>query len=233
MAYRPNSQKFVIDVSTSRYIRKHNSSKFDLESEGQGQRVEERDLRHSAGNVRIHIGEFSEFYQLDNIRLCKRIYTQTARDKGDDYIYASIEWSNGCRYMGIFVTSGATFKCKFDAAKAKFYRSFNAIMGRAGSSASLEILLSLMRSKCVPALLYGIEACPVNTKETRSLEYPITCAFFKILKTSSSDLVNECRLAFGFRQFSNVIADRKKFFNLKYISSNNTVCKAFCAWTLN
>ena len=38
---------------------------------------------------------------------------------------ASIEWSNGCRYLGIFVTSGATFKCKFDAAKAQFYRSIN------------------------------------------------------------------------------------------------------------
>ena len=33
---------------------------------------------------------------------------------------ASIEWSNGCRYFGIFVTSGATLKCKFDAAKAKY-----------------------------------------------------------------------------------------------------------------
>ena len=151
-------------------------------------------------------------------------------NNGDD---VRIEWSNGCRYLGIFVTSGATFKCKFDAAKAKFYRSFNAIMCRAGSCASLEVLFTLMRSKCVPALLYGIEACPVNTKETRSLEYPITCAFFKIPNSSSSDLVNEYRLAFGFRQFSHVIADKKKCFNLKYISSNNTVCKAVSAWTLN
>ena len=63
---------------------------------------------------------------------------------------ASIEWSNGCRYLEIFVTSGVSFKCKFDAAKAKFYRSFNAIMGRASSCASLKVLFSLMRSKCVP-----------------------------------------------------------------------------------
>ena len=107
-----------------------------------------------------------------------------------------------------FVTSGSTLKC--NVAKTKFYRSFNAIMGRAGSCVSLEILFSLMRSKCVPALLYGIEACPVSTRETRSLEYPITCAFFKILKATSFDLVNECRLAFSFRQFSDVIADKQK-----------------------
>ena len=31
----------------------------------------------------------------------------------------SIEWANGCRYLGIFVTSGATLKFKFDATKEK------------------------------------------------------------------------------------------------------------------
>ena len=118
-----------------------------------------------------------------------------------------------CRYLGIFVTSGATFKYKFDAAKAKFYRCYH---GQSGSCASLKVLFSLVCSKCVPAIFFGIEACPVNTRETRLLEYPITCAVFKILKTSSSDLVNDCHLAFGFRQFSDVIADKKNCFNTKY-----------------
>ena len=75
------------------------------------------------------------------------------------------------------------------------------------------------------------EACPVNTRETRSLEYPITCAFFKCHKTSSTDLVNVCRLAFDFEQFSDVIADKKNCFNTKCVSSNNTVCEAVSAWT--
>ena len=35
------------------------------------------------------------------------------------------------------------------------------------------------------------------------------------------------------RQFSDVIADKKSFFNTKYVSSNNIVCKAVSAWTLN
>ena len=46
---------------------------------------------------------------------------------------ASIKWSRGCRYLEIFIISGATFKCEFDAVKPKFYRSFNTIMERAGS----------------------------------------------------------------------------------------------------
>ena len=171
--------------------------------------------------------------------------------------------------MGIFVTSCATFKCKFDAAKVKLYRSFNAIVSRAGSCASLEEVLQCYhrqsghfhvsrgsvfimfqhfymvsklvlstrgrqdRSKCVSTLLYGIEACPVNTRETRSLEYLITFVFFQILKTSTSNLVNDYRFTFGFRQFSDIITDKKNCFNTKYVSSNNIVCKAVSAWTLN
>ena len=95
---------------------------------------------------------------------------------------------------------------------------------------SFEVLFSLVRSKCVPAIIYGIEACPVNTRETRTLEYPVTCAFFKLRKPSSSDLVNDRRLAFGFGRSSDVIADKKQFFNTKYV---NTVCKVVSAWNLN
>ena len=35
--------------------------KFDLENEGQDQREEKLDLRYSTGNVRFHMGDFSEF----------------------------------------------------------------------------------------------------------------------------------------------------------------------------
>ena len=73
--------------------------------------------------------------------------------------------------------------------------------------------------------LYCIHDSPVNMIETRSLDYPIACALFKILKTSSSDLVNDCRLAFGLRQFSDVIDDNKTILITKYVSTNNTVCE--------
>ena len=43
----------------SRYSQnKEKYQKFDLENENQGQAAEERDLRHSSGNARIHVGDF-------------------------------------------------------------------------------------------------------------------------------------------------------------------------------
>ena len=42
---------------------------------------------------------------------------------------ASIDWCNGCRNFGIFVTSEATFKCKFDGAKAKLSSAYRTDCG--------------------------------------------------------------------------------------------------------
>ena len=52
---------------------------FDLENEGQG--IEERDLRHSTGNVRIHVGDFLEFHLPGYIRLLKLGHTHTLPPK--------------------------------------------------------------------------------------------------------------------------------------------------------
>ena len=44
----------------------------DLETEGQGQGVQERDLSHSPGNVQLHIGDFFQNFSYLTTRLRKR-----------------------------------------------------------------------------------------------------------------------------------------------------------------
>ena len=61
------------------------------------------------------------------------------------------------RYLGIYIVSGKTFRCCLDNAKKSFYRAFNAIFGKIGRSASEEVILSLVQSKCLPCLLYGVD----------------------------------------------------------------------------
>ena len=46
-------------------------------------------------------------------------------------------------------------------AKRSFYRTANAILGKIGGRAPEDVILELIRNKCLPALLYGLEACPV------------------------------------------------------------------------
>ena len=55
-----------------------------------------------------------------------------------------------------------TIKCSLDAAKRRFYLSANGICGKVGRIASEEVVLHLITTKCMPILLYGLEALRLN-----------------------------------------------------------------------
>jgi len=40
--------------------------------------------------------------------------------------------------------------------------SFNNIFGKVGCNALEEVLFALIKTKCLPILFYGVEACPTN-----------------------------------------------------------------------
>jgi len=44
----------------------------------------------------------------------------------------------------------------------KFYRAFNALWSKVGGKASDTVASHLVRSFCLPILLYGLEAVPVS-----------------------------------------------------------------------
>ena len=72
------------------------------------------------------------------------------------------------------------------------------IFARLGRYASAEVIIQLLQSKCMPVLLYDLEACSINSSDYISLEHPVTIAFMKVFKTNSVTVINECREAFSF-----------------------------------
>jgi len=50
-------------------------------------------------------------------------------------------------------------------AKRSFYRAANSIYGKIGRIASEEVVIQLIKSKCIPALLYGLKACPLTKSD--------------------------------------------------------------------
>ena len=84
----------------------------------------------------------------------------------------------------------------FDDTKAKFYRAFKAIMGKVGRISLQVVTHTLVKSKCVATLLYCLKDCQLNTMDIKSLEYPITRAFFKIFQTNSNEIIEECKRSF-------------------------------------
>ena len=73
-----------------------------------------------------------------------------------------IEWVDTIPYLCIYFISGQFFfKCNWDHAKYSYYHLFNIIFGRVGRFTSVEKVLYLFKSKCIPVLIYGIVACPM------------------------------------------------------------------------
>ena len=68
-----------------------------------------------------------------------------------------IPWVGEMRYLGLFIVRSHTFKCSLDNAKRSFYRAANGIFGKIRRTASEEVVLELIKSKCMPILVYGLE----------------------------------------------------------------------------
>ena len=112
-----------------------------------------------------------------------------------------------------------------DHAKRSFYRAVNGIFGKIGRTASEEVVLELVKTKCLLILLYGLEACPLNKTNLRSLDFSVNQFFMKLFKTSDVHIVTEIQFAFGFRPPSDIITERIKTFCTKYKSCDNQLHK--------
>jgi len=60
------------------------------------------------------------------------------------------------------------------------------------------VILHLIKSKCLPVLLYGLEACPLTKSNLQALDFVINRFFMKLFKTSSIETVKHCQEYFGF-----------------------------------
>ena len=102
-----------------------------------------------------------------------------------------LPWTNVIRYLGIFIVQSRTFKCSIDEAKRSFYRAANAkcIFSKIGRFASEEVTLHLLKTKCIPVLLYGLEDLPLNMSQISSIDFVIPRFFMKLFNTNNIEIV--------------------------------------------
>jgi len=110
--------------------------------------------------------------------------------------------------------------------KAKFYKAFNCIFGKIGCIASEEVLFALIKSKCLPILLYGTEACPINSAMRHSLQFAFNRALIKIFGALSKDGYKDICKYFGIMPMDEQISARQSKFCLRYCASESAVCHA-------
>ena len=80
-----------------------------------------------------------------------------------------------------------------------FFRSPNAVVGKIGRTTSEEVVLELVKRKCLPILMYSTEACGLSIKDKRSLDFAVTRFLMKLFRRSSKLLIDECLVYFNFK----------------------------------
>jgi len=142
-----------------------------------------------------------------------------------------ISWTTSFRYLGlsVYLESSVKFKCSFAKNKAGFYKAFNSIFGKIGRNASEEVLFALIKSKCLPVLFYGTEACPITSADKHSLEFTMNKVLYKIFGAMSKDSCGEICKYFGIDKVEESIHHRQENFVKRYSGYSNSLCHSISA----
>jgi len=88
-----------------------------------------------------------------------------------------------------------------------------------------EVVLQLIKSKCLPILLYGLEPFDLSDTDPRSLDFVINRFFMKLFKTTSMEIVQLCRTYFCFELPSGLLKKRTERFRNKYNEYHYSRCE--------
>jgi len=91
-----------------------------------------------------------------------------------------IAWISKVKYLGIHILAGVIRKVDITDAKRKYYGCFNSILSVCGKSRNELASLHIVKSYCLPRLLYGCESM-LSTLQTRELDIMWNNAFRYIL----------------------------------------------------
>jgi len=59
---------------------------------------------------------------------------------------------NTLRYLWVHISAGSKFCCSLSNAKRSFYRAFNCIFSKVGRIAYENVVIELLKAKCLPSL---------------------------------------------------------------------------------
>jgi len=91
-----------------------------------------------------------------------------------------------------------------------------------------DVIIQLLKMKCLPVMLYGVEFCALKKSQTESSQFAVNSSFMKIFNTKSMNVVSECLDMFNVLSVADYIAKRKCKFLTRYINSQNSLCNLLC-----
>jgi len=132
-----------------------------------------------------------------------------------------LPWVSEIRYFSTFIVAGRQVKCSITHAKCSFHRTLNEIFGKIGRLASEEVTLELVKRKCMPILLYGLECYTLLKADIRSLDFVVMRFLMKLFKSTNTDTIHYCRIYFNLLMPSELLEIRRNRFEGKFMYCYN------------
>ena len=109
-----------------------------------------------------------------------------------------------------------------------YHRNHHHHHHQVGRVASADVVVELLKTKCMPILLYGLDACPVSFRQLRSLNHVVVSRARKICSVNTSEIAEECIKMCGVNDIADAVAMRKDKFIMRY-SLNSSVVSQICS----
>ena len=77
--------------------------------------------------------------------------------------------------------------------KVKYFRAFNAIFAKLGSTGKPDTIVHLIKSHCLSVLLYNLEAVRLSKSNINELCFPLNRSFVKIFHVGEKENISYCQ----------------------------------------
>ena len=99
-------------------------------------------------------------------------------------------------------------------------------MGKVANAASESVVVELLKTKCLPILYYGLDACPITKRQYKSLNYVLYSSFRKIFNINCQQDCIVYMSVFKCLSVEESVFKRKCKFLSNYVTSDNILCCA-------
>ena len=104
----------------------------------------------------------------------------------------TLKYVDSVKILGVCLIASIYFKCSVDHVKVKFYRVFNSIFSRRKAANSEMATVQLLKSYCLPFLLYGSEAVGLSATNMHILDNCINRAMYRIFHIVTMIMYGSC-----------------------------------------
>ena len=141
--------------------------------------------------------EFNEIGLKFNVLKCTAMRISDRHKCGaielSDLSKNSIQWVNEMKYLGVVLKHGIHLKINVHRNKVKYFRAFNAIFAKLGSTSNPDTIVHLIKSHCLSVLLYNLEAVRLSKSNINELRFPLNRSYVKIFHVGEKENISYCQ----------------------------------------